>query len=295
MERSMGIAAITLALVFLVGWGSMFTVTERDKAIVLKFGKVVRSGLQPGLHFKIPLIENVRKFDARVITLEADPEPFLTAEKKNVIVDAFVQWRIADLSDYFRATGGDAKLANLRFSQVIKQELRAQFGKRTIQEVVSGERKQIMDILTKGTSQQAKDFGIEVVDVRIKRIELPDEVSESVYRRMTAERSRVAKELRSKGAKEAEIIKAEADKKRTVIFANANGEAERIRGEGEAKAADIYAKAYQQDADFYAFYRSLNAYKESFRNSNNMMVLKPDSEFFRFFQDAKGRDTRSEK
>lgn len=295
MERSMGIAAITLALVFLVGWGSMFTVTERDKAIVLKFGKVVRSGLQPGLHFKIPLIENVRKFDARVITLEADPEPFLTAEKKNVIVDAFVQWRIADLSDYFRATGGDAKLANLRFSQVIKQELRAQFGRRTIQEVVSGERKQIMDILTKGTSQQAKDFGIEVVDVRIKRIELPDEVSESVYRRMTAERSRVAKELRSKGAKEAEIIKAEADKKRTVIFANANGEAERIRGEGEAKAADIYAKAYQQDADFYAFYRSLNAYKESFRNSNNMMVLKPDSEFFRFFQDAKGRDTRSEK
>lgn len=295
MERSMGIAAITLALVFLVGWGSVFTVTERDKAIVLKFGKVVRSGLQPGLHFKIPLIENVRKFDARVITLEADPEPFLTAEKKNVIVDAFVQWRIADLSDYFRATGGDAKLANLRFSQVIKQELRAQFGKRTIQEVVSGERKQIMDILTKGTSQQAKDFGIEVVDVRIKRIELPDEVSESVYRRMTAERSRVAKELRSKGAKEAEIIKAEADKKRTVIFANANGEAERIRGEGEAKAADIYAKAYQQDADFYAFYRSLNAYKESFRNSNNMMVLKPDSEFFRFFQDAKGRDTRSEK
>lgn len=289
MERSMGIVAIVLAVVLMVGWGSIFTVTERDKAIVLKFGKVVRTGLQPGLHFKIPLIENVRKFDSRVITLEADPEPFLTAEKKNVIVDAFVQWRIADLSDYFRATGGDAKLANLRFSQVIKQELRAQFARRTIQEVVSGERKQIMDILTSGTSQQAKEFGIEVVDVRIKRIELPDEVSESVYRRMVAERSRVAKELRSKGAKEAEIIKAEADKKRTVILANANGEAERIRGEGEAKAAETYAKAYQVDADFYAFYRSLNAYKESFRNSNNLMVLKPDSEFFRFFQDAKGR------
>lgn len=287
MEKNMGFIAIAIAIVVVVGLGSIFTVSERERAIVLKFGRVARADLQPGLHFKFPFIENVRKFDSRVITLEADPEPFLTAEKKNVIVDAFVQWRIADVADYFRATGGDANTANLRFSQIIKQELRAQFARRTIQDVVSGERAQIMDILTSGTAQQAKGFGIEVVDVRIKRIELPDEVSESVYRRMTAERGRVAKELRSKGAKEAEIIKAEADKKRTIIFANANGEAERIRGEGEAKAAEIYAKAYQQDAEFYSFYRSLNAYKEAFRDSNNLMVLKPDSEFFRFFSGAK--------
>lgn len=278
---------IILASIMVIG-AAMFSVKEWERAVLFRFGEIVRTDYQPGLHFKIPLINNVRKFDARIQTLDADPERYLTAEKKNVIVDSFVKWRIDDVSVYYTAMGGDPMRANQRLSQIIKDGLRGEFGKRTIQEVVSGERKQIMDILTLNAADQAAGFGIKVVDVRIKRIDLSEEVSSSVFRRMEAERDRVAKELRSQGAETAEIIRAEAERKRTVILAEAYREAEHQRGEGDAKAADIYAKAYNQNKEFYAFYRSINAYKDSFSNKGDVMVIEPDADFFKYFNSMKG-------
>ncbi len=289
MDQKVTIGLVGLLVLLIAGSFAVFTVDEREKVIVLRLGKIDRADFEPGLHFKIPLIEKVRKFDARILTLDAPPERYLTAEKKNVNVDAFVKWRVLDPSLYYTAMSGDQSRANLRISQIIKQELRDQFGRRTIQDVVSGERDQVMDILTAGIKQQASDFGIEVIDVRIKRIDLPEEVSTSVYRRMEAERTRVAKDLRSKGAEAAEKIRADADRRRTVLVAQSYGESERIRGEGDAKAAEIYASAYQRDSEFYDFYRSLLAYQQSFREQNNVMVLEPDTEFFKFFKDSKGR------
>lgn len=284
MNPNKMMAGVVVALVALMLISvSVFTVRENEKAIVLRLGKIARADDAPGLHGKIPLIETVRKFDNRITTMDAERERYLTAEKKNVVVDAFAKWRIADVSVYYTSMGGDPNTANNRIAQIIKQELRNQFGKRTIQEVVSGERAQIMGILTVNTAQQLKDFGIDVVDVRIKRVDLPEEVSPAVYQRMEAERARVAKDLRSKGAEAAEKIRADADRQRTVILAEAYGEAERIRGEGDAKAGEIYAKAYAEDRDFYSFYRSLSAYRESFKDKNNVMVLEPDSDFFNFF------------
>ena len=268
--------------------GSMFTVKEWERAILFRFGEIVRTDYKPGLHFKIPFINNVLKFDGRILTLDAEPERYLTAEKKNVIVDSFVKWRIDDVATYFTAMGGDPMRANLRLSQIIKDGLRGEFGKRTIQEVVSGERKQIMDILTLNAENQAKEFGIKVVDVRIKRIDLSEDVSTSVFHRMEAERDRVAKELRSQGAEAAERIRADADRQRTVILAEAYREAEHIRGEGDARAAEIYAKAYNKNPEFYAFYRSINAYQSSFNNKSDVMVLEPDTDFFKYFNSMKG-------
>ncbi|TPW10880.1 MAG: membrane protease subunit HflC [Halothiobacillaceae bacterium] len=283
-QKKLYMAVGLLAALILFSF-SVFIVSEKEKALVLRLGQIVRADAVPGLHFKLPFIENVRKFDSRIITLDAEPEQYLTAEKKNVSVDTFVKWRVDDVATYYTSMGGDAARANMRLSQIIKQELRSQFGKRTIKDVISGERAQIMDILTTGTSQQAKDFGIQVVDVRIKRIDLPADVSSSVYRRMEAERAGVAKDLRSKGAETAEKIRADADRQRTVILAEAYGEAERIRGEGDAVASETYAQAYNKDRDFYSFYRTLLAYKSSFKG-NNLMVLEPDSDFFKFFKEA---------
>ncbi len=288
MSLNKPLLIIILVAALLLGWSSLFTVKEWELAVLFKFGEIVRTDYAPGLHVKVPIVNNVKKFDARIQTLDAEPERYLTAEKKNVIVDSFVKWRIDDVADYYTSMGGDSLRANLRLSQIIKDGLRSEFGKRTIRDVVSGEREEIMKILSVNTDRQAKEFGIKVVDVRIKRIDLPQEISVSVYRRMEAERARVAKDLRSKGAEAAERIRADADRQRTITIANAFREAEQLRGEGDAKAADIYARAYNKDAEFYSFYRSLNAYRATFNNENDILVLEPDSEFFKYFKSAKG-------
>ncbi|MBK8163248.1 MAG: protease modulator HflC [Gammaproteobacteria bacterium] len=280
---------VALVAVALGLMSSAFTVKEWERAILFQFGEVVRTDYKPGLHFKIPVINNVRKFDGRVMTLDAEPERYLTAEKKNLIVDAFVKWRIDDIKQYYTAMGGDAERTNLRLSQIIKDGLRAEFGKRTIQEVVSGERKEVMEVLAVNTEAQAKNFGIRVVDVRIKRIDLPEDISTSVYRRMEAERARVAKDLRSRGAEAAERIRADADRQRTVIVAEAYRESEQMRGEGDAKASDLYATAFKRDPEFFSFYRSINAYRDSFKDKGDVLLIEPDSDFFKYFKDSKGK------
>ncbi|VAW83782.1 HflC protein [hydrothermal vent metagenome] len=288
MEQKTALGLIGAFIILIVLSASIFTVHEREKALVLRLGKISASDFEPGLQFKIPFVETVEKFDGRVMTLDAPPERYLTAEKKNVIVDSFVKWKIIDEKEFFVSMGGDRVRANERLSEIVKQELRDQFGRRTLRDVVSGEREKVMKILTVNTNESISDFGIEVVDFRIKRIDLPEEVSVSVYRRMEAERARVAKDLRSRGAEAAERIRADADRQRTVLLAEAYGDAERLRGEGDARAADIYATAYTADAEFYAFYRSLLAYKSSFNNSGNMMVLEPNTDFFKYFKNPKG-------
>jgi len=277
-----------LALVVLaLGGFSVFTVAEWEKAIMFRLGEIRQADFTPGIHFKIPFINNVRKFDGRLLTQDVEPERFLTVEKKNVIVDSFVMWRIADVTRYYKAVAGDERNARLRIEQVIKDGMRGEFSKRTINEVVSGERVIIMEDLTKAANRQAQQIGIEIADVRIKRIDLPSEVSNSVYRRMQAERSRVAKEFRSRGFEEAEKIRANAERQSRVLIAESYREAEQIRGEGDARAAEVYASAYSQDPEFYAFYRSLRAYDESFRGSNDVLLLEPDSEFFDYFGRAR--------
>ncbi len=278
------ISLILIFFVLVVGSMSMFTVDERERVIMFKFGEVVGTDFSPGFHLKIPFVNNVRKFDARIQTMDAEPQRFLTSEKKNVIVDAFVKWKINNVSKFYTATGGDAARANIRLSQFINNGLRGEFGKRTIKQVVSGDRNEIMDILTVDANKQAQEFGIDIVDVRIKRIDLHKNISTSVYRRMEAERQRVAKELRAQGEQEAETIRAKADKERTVILAEAFRKAEEIRGQGDQEAANIYATAYNQDKAFYALYRSLLAYKVSFSNKDDIMVLQPKSEFFKYFK-----------
>lgn len=275
---------IVVAVVIL-GAFSIFTVNEAQTAIRFRLGEIVQTDYQPGLHFKVPFINNIRKFDARVQTLDLEPERFLTVEKKNVIVDAFVKWRIGQVGRFYTAVAGDYLQANLRLDQIVKDGLRSEFSKRTLQEVVSGERTQIMEVLSALIVQEARQLGIEAVDVRIKRIDLPDAVTSSVYERMRSERERVAREFRSQGAEAAERIQADADRRRTVLLAEAYRDAERLRGEGDARAADIYAQAYGQEADFYRFHRSLNAYRNSFGSKDDLIVLQPDSDFFRYFND----------
>ncbi len=273
-----GLAVIGVSL-------SAFTVKQWELAIKLRLGEIVDSDYKPGLHWLVPFVNNVKIFDGRIQTLDARPERFLTIEKKDVIVDSFVKWRIANIGQYYRSTGGNPIRATSLLAERINASLRDEFGKRTIVEVVSGERAEIMALLTKDADEKASELGVEVIDVRIKRIDLPTEVSGSVYERMRAERERVARDLRAKGDEAAERITAEADRQRTVILANAFKKAETLRGEGDAKAAAIYAKAYETNSEFYAFYRSLSAYRSVFSNSGNMMVIKPDSEFFKYFNE----------
>ena len=279
---------VILVLLLVVLAVSVFTVHEREKAILFQLGKVVRTDYTPGLYFKVPFFQNVRKFDARIQTLDAPPEPFLTSEKKNVSVDAFVKWRIEDVERFFTSTGGSVVRANSRLGQVISRGLKDEFGKRTIQEVVSGERATIMNILTVSADQAAEDFGIEIVDVRVKRIDLPPEISSSVYRRMAAERQRVARQLRARGAEEAKRIRARAEREREVILAEADRDSQQIRGEGDGQAAATYAQAFGQDREFFGLYRSLNAYKETFNNRSDILLLQPDSDFFRYFRYSEG-------
>ena len=267
---------------------SMFRVAEWEKAIMFRLGEIRQSEFEPGLHFKIPFINNVRKFDGRIFTQDVEPERFLTVEKKNVIVDSFIMWRIADVKRYYTAVSGDERNARLRLEQVVKDGMRGEFSKRTINEVVSGERDMIMQDLTKNADRQAQQIGISIQDVRIKRIDLPADVNDSVYRRMQAERARVAKEFRSRGFEEAEKIRANADRQRQVILAEAYRESEQVRGEGDARAAELYAQAYGKDKDFYSFTRSLKAYEQSFLQTGDILVLEPEGEFFDYFNRAQG-------
>ncbi len=289
MANSKGFFAVLALVALVMGSFSVFTVAEWERAIMFRLGEIRNSDFTPGLHFKMPFINNVRKFDGRILTLDVEPERFLTVEKKNVIVDSFVMWKIQDVERFYTAVLGDERHARQRLEQIIKDGMRSQFSRRTINEVVSGERDQIMRDLTKDANGQAGQLGISIVDVRIKRIDLPAEVSNSVYRRMQAERARVAKEFRSKGFEAAEKIRADADRQRQILIAEAYRKAEEIRGEGDALAAEIYADAYGRDPEFYAFYRSLNAYRQTFRNGRDLLLLEPDSEFFRYFNNAGGK------
>ncbi len=281
--------AILIILAVLAGllWSVFYTVDQRQKAILFRLGEIVQADVPPGLHLKFPFINNVAKFDSRILTMNARPESFLTVEKKNVTVDFFVKWRIRDVGQYYRATRGDERNAQSRLSQIMKDRLRNEFGKRTIKQVVSGERAEIMGILQEKANKQSVELGIQVVDVRISRIDLPDDVSDSVYERMRAERDRVAREFRARGKESAERIEARADRERTEIVAVAYRDAEKVRGEGDARSAKIYADAYSLDPQFYAFLRSIEAYKKSFKNNSSVLVLEPDSGFFRYFRDFK--------
>ena len=290
MGRSMNIIAIVIAVGLVILAMSIFTVDEREHALKFRLGEIIKDDHDPGLHFKTPFINNVRKFDNRVLTLDADPERFLTSEKKNVIVDYYVKWQITDPGQYYRSTGGVEAQATQRLQRVINDGLLAEFAKRTVQEVVSGERAQIMQVMQARANEEADVFGIDVRDVRVRRIDLPDEVSASIYDRMRSERRRVAQDLRSRGEEAAERIRAEADRERTVILAEAYREAQRIRGDGDANAAAIFAEAHDRDSEFYALYRSLQAYRESFEGDRNFMVLEPGTDFFRYFRGQLGDD-----
>jgi membrane protease subunit HflC len=269
---------------------SAIRVDQREFVMVFRLGEIVSVKNSPGLYFMIPLVENARRFDKRILTLDwTEPDRFITSEKKNVLVDSFVKWRIVDPAKYYVSVRGDEAQAEARLSQTVNDGLRAEFGKRTIHDVVSGERDKIMEILRQKADREARQMGIEVLDVRLKRVDLPEEVSGSVYQRMEAERKRVANDLRSQGAGAAEKIRADADKQREVIIAEAYREAQRIKGEGDARAAETYAAAYGKNPEFYAFYRSLDAYRNSFRSKSDVMVLQPDSDFFKYMRGAGGR------
>jgi membrane protease subunit HflC len=277
-----------VAVLALLVYSSTFVVREWESAIKLRLGEIVGSDYAPGLHFKIPFLDDIKTFDRRIQTLDTPPQRFLTIEKKDVIVDSYAKWRILNPAQFFRSTGGSSARASRLLSERIGTSLRDAFGKSTIQEVVSEDRTELMSQVTKETDRNANELGIEVVDVRVKKIDLPPEVSESVYMRMRAERERVASDLRAKGKEAAERIRADADRQRTVTLADAYKESEQTRGEGDAKAAEIYAQAYSADPDFYAFYRSLGAYRGAFGSGGDMMVLQPESEFFRFFRAQQG-------
>ena len=276
-------AVIALILLSL----SLFVVDQRQVAIVLQLGEMVRVESTPGLKWKVPLMQNVRFFDSRILTLDAgEPERFITAEKKNVLVDSFVKWRIVDVKQYYISVGGDEVRARTRLMQTVNSSMREEFGKRTIHEVVSGEREKIMTILREKTDADARKIGVQVLDVRLKRVDFPPEISDSVYRRMDAERKRVANELRASGAAEGEKIKADADKQREVILAEAYRDAQKTKGEGDAKASATYAAAFGRNAEFYSFYRSIEAYKQSFKNKSDVMVLDPSSSFFKYLKSS---------
>src|SRR5918996_1454369 len=285
MRRNVGAIVALVVVLLIVASLSLFIVDQRQNVLVVRLGEVVRVVTQPGLYAKVPFLDNTRVLDTRILTIDsAEPERFLTSEKKNVLVDLFVKWRITDVRAYYVSVGGDEARARTRLLQTINDSLRAEFGNRTVHEVVSGERDKIMELMRDRANEDASKIGVQVLDVRMKRVDLPQEVSESVYRRMEAERKRVANELRSTGSAESEKIRADADRQREVILAQAYRDAQRVKGEGDAKATGIYANAYQGNPEFYAFYRSVEAYKQSFRNKNDLLVLEPNSEFFKYFR-----------
>ncbi len=290
MRPSSMFVLVVLLIAVMIGFKSVYIVKETERGVLLKFGEIVNPDLEPGLHFRVPFVNAVRLFDGRVLTLDAAPQSYLTLEKKSLIVDSFVKWRVDNVEKFYTATSGDEFKAAQLLSDRVDTGLRNQFGERTVTEVVSGEREQLMKELRISLSAIAEaEFGIKVVDVRVKRIDLPQDVSESVYARMRTEREREARELRSRGKELAEGIRADADRQKTVIEAEAYREAELTRGEGDAQAARIYAEAYQRNPEFYSFHRSLQAYRESFKGSGDMLLLKPDSDFFKYLSEPTSR------
>ncbi|MBZ2161164.1 protease modulator HflC [Alteromonas stellipolaris] len=289
------LAIAVLVLLAVLASGSLFVVTEGERAIVIQFGKVQRDDatgdtkvFEPGLHFKLPFIDSVRHLDARVQTLDDTPDRFVTSEKKDLIVDSYVKWRIDDFARYYLSTGGNKLQAEALLKQKVNNGLRSEFGTRTIAQIVSGERSALMNQAMEQASTSSDELGIEIVDVRVKQINLPTEVSNSIFQRMRAERAGVAREHRSEGQEQAEVIRADIDAKVTVMLADAERNTRQLRGEGDALAAEIYADVYSKNADFYSFLRSMDAYKASFNNKQDVMVIAPDSDFFRYMNASKG-------
>lgn len=294
MMKHWGILTAGIFLLALVAMGSFYTVNQTQYGVVFQLGQVVAVRLQPGLYAKLPLFENVRLFDRRIRTIDNnDPERFITAEKKPLLVDYFVKWQVSDPKQYYVSVGGDERRAQIRLTQTVNDELRAAFAKRTVHEAVSGDREAIMTAMRQRAAQDAREIGVTVLDVRIRRVELPPEVTESVYRRMEAERKRVANELRSTGYGDAEKIRADADRQREVILAEAFRDAQQIKGTGDAKAAAIYSAAYGKNPEFYAFYRSLDNYRQGFKGRSDVLVLDPASPFFKYFNSPQGPSVQS--
>ena len=283
MKNILTIIVVALAVVLL---NSIFTVDERELALKFRFGEVIQTGYEPGLHFKVPFVNNVEKYPKRILTINNPQELFLTLEKKNLYVDFFIKWKINDVQQYYRSTGGDELVASQRLLETLQDGVRSEFAKRTVIEVVSEERRDIMGDMLERAAQNAITLGIELIDVRVKKIELSDEVSESVYNRMRQERARFASELRAEGAENAEIIRASADRDVTVIVANAYKDSEIIKGEGDARQTEIYAGAYEQDSEFYSFTRSIEAYKRSVGTGNDILVLDAKGDFFKYLNQS---------
>ena len=291
MMRALGPVLAGVIVVLLLVSGTLYTVDQRQNAIVFQLGEVKEVVTKPGLHFKWPLLQNVRLFDMRILTFDdAEPLRFLTQGNRPVLVDSFVKWRITDVKQYYVSVQGDEFRAQTRIKQTVSGTLRDEFGLRGLHEVVSGERERIMSEVRRKVDQDLERIGVQIVDVRLKRVDLPQDVSESVYRRMEAERKRIANEARSTGAAEAEKIRADAERQREVILAEAYRDAQRVRGEGDGKSAGIYASAFNQNPEFYAFYRSMEAYRSTFRGRNDIMLLEPNSDFLRYFRDSLGRN-----
>jgi membrane protease subunit HflC len=281
------LALFALVAVIVVSTSALYTVNERQRAIVTRFGKVQPSDDSPGLHVKLPFIEEVHYFDGRILTLDSSAQEYLTKEKKTLVVDSFVKWRIINTLDYYLTVGGDEAELNANLQQLIDSGLRNQFGDRNLAEVVSGERSKIMKIIQKQTDESARKYGIEVIDVRLKRVDLKASVSKSVFDRMNSERKRIASELRAKGEAEAEKIRAEADRQRTEMLADAYRKAEDVRGQGDALATGIYARAFNRNPEFYSLYRSLKAYRESFNNKDDVLIVDPSSDFFKYLKKSR--------
>ena len=292
MSPRLNLLLVTAVVIVILARMSVFTVDQRDYAVKFQFREIVQADYKPGLHFKVPFVQNIEVYPKRIMNLKPAAEKFLTGEKKNLIVDYFVMWRIIDPAQYYRAVRGDETLAVERLSAIIKEGIKAAISQRTVQQVVSAERSELMEEMLKAARERTPEIGIQIVDVRVKRIELAEEVSESVYNRMRQERQRVASQLRAEGDEEFERIRADADRQRTVILSEAYRDAERIRGAGDARASEIYAEAYSKDRDFYAFYRSLQAYRQSIGREQDVLVLQPDSEFFKFLQNQLGTSTK---
>ena len=296
MNRSVSTVLIVLVVILVVASLALFTVDQRQNAIVFQLGEAREIVKEPGLHFKWPLLQNVRLFDMRILTYDdAEPLRFLTQGNRPLLVDSFVKWRIADVLEYYKSVQGDEFRAQTRIKQTVAGSLRDEFGLRTVHDVVSGERDHIMNSVREKVDQDLKRIGVEIIDVRLKRVDLPQDVSESVYRRMEAERKRIANELRSTGAAEAEKIRADADRQREVLLAEAYRDAQRVRGEGDAKSAAIYAAAFNQNPEFYSFYRSMEAYRSTFRGRNDLMLLETNSDFLRYFRDSMGKPSSQRK
>ncbi|MDE0876948.1 MAG: protease modulator HflC [Porticoccaceae bacterium] len=289
MSTLMKLAIIFLVIIVGIG-NTIYVISEVERGVKTRFGEIIEVDISPGLHVKMPFVDVVRRFDARILTVDAEPASFFTIEKKRLIVDSYAKWKIANVETYYKATNGVERTAANRLAKRVNDGLRNQFGSRTLREVVSGERDLLMKNITEDLNSSVREeLGIEIVDIRVKRIDLPSEVSNQVFRRMTAERDKEAQELRSTGKEKAERIRASADRERTIELANAYRDSEELRGEGDAKAASVYADAYQQDPEFYAFIRSLNAYKSAFSNKGDILLVEPDSDFFKYLnnQDAK--------